>query len=104
MQTNSEKRNLFALTLTYIKPLTEIDRLLDGHRLYLKRYYEQGVFLVSGAQEPRVGGFILARAASKAQVERLIQDDPFLSEGAAQYTIVEFRPGSFAPGLEQFLR
>ncbi len=104
MQTPSEKRNLFALTLTYIKPLTEIDRLRDGHRAYLTRYYDQGVFLVSGAQEPRKGGFILARAGNKAELERLIQDDPFLSEGAAQYTIVEFRPTTFAPGLENLLK
>jgi len=57
----SEDRSLFALILTYIKPLEEVDRLGEAHRAYLNRYYEQGNFLTSGAQKPRVGGFILAR-------------------------------------------
>jgi uncharacterized protein YciI len=103
MSANPEKRSLFALILTYIKPLEEVDRLIDPHRAYLRHYYEQGNFLVSGAQKPRTGGFILARADSKAQIESIIANDPFLSEGVARYDIVEFQSSSFAPGFEQFL-
>jgi uncharacterized protein YciI len=103
MPANPEKRSLFALILTYIKPMEEVDRLIEPHRAYLKRYYEQGNFLVSGAQIPRTGGFILARAESKAQIETIIASDPFLSEGVARYDIIEFQTSSFASGFEQFL-
>jgi uncharacterized protein YciI len=103
MPANPEKSSLFALTLTYIKPLEEVDRLIEPHRAYLRHHYELGNFLVSGAQKPRTGGFILARADSKAQIESIIANDPFLSEGVARYDIVEFQPSSFAPGLEQLL-
>lgn len=101
MPANPENRSLFALILTYIKPLEEVDRLIEPHRAYLRHYYEQGNFLVSGAQKPRTGGFILSRAESKAQIESIIANDPFLSEGVARYDIVEFQPSSIAPGLEQ---
>jgi|SRR6266700_5015708 uncharacterized protein YciI len=103
MPASQEKRSLFALILTYIKPLEEVDRLVEAHRVYLRRYYEQGNFLTSGAQKPRTGGFILARAESKAQIENIIANDPFLSDGVAHYDIVEFLPSSFAPGFEQLL-
>lgn len=103
MQAEAAERSLFILILTYVKPLTEVDRLLEAHRSYLMRYYEQGDFLLSGAQKPRVGGVILARAENRTQIENIVQNDPFLREGVAQYNIVECLPSRVAAGLEQML-
>jgi uncharacterized protein YciI len=103
MQADATQRSLFILTLTYIKPLTEVERLLEAHRSYLMRNYERGIFLMSGAQKPRVGGFILARAESREQIANLIQDDPFLKEDVARYEIMECLPSRFAAGLEHIL-
>lgn len=103
MQTDAIQRSLFVLTLTYIKPLSEVERLLEAHRSYLTRNYEQGIFLMSGPQNPRVGGFILAKAENRMQIEDIIQNDPFLQEGVAQYEIMECLPSRFAAGLEHIL-
>ncbi|WP_319582317.1 YciI family protein [uncultured Pseudodesulfovibrio sp.] len=93
---------MFILHLTYVKPLSEIDRLIPPHVEYLKKNYAAGTFLFSGRREPRTGGVIIARAGSRAEVEALIQEDPFLIEGVAEYEIVEFLPSMAAPDLDGY--
>ncbi|MCJ2165654.1 MULTISPECIES: YciI family protein [unclassified Pseudodesulfovibrio] len=93
---------MFILNLTYVKPLSEIDRLIPAHITYLKEHYASGQFLFSGRREPRTGGVIVARAGSLAEVQGIIAEDPFLREGVAEYDIVEFLPSMTAPDLAGF--
>jgi uncharacterized protein YciI len=92
----------FILLVTYTVPLPQIDELLDEHRAWLDQHFADGVFLVSGPQVPRVGGAILATAASRHQVEGLVAADPLVLAGAATYQLVEFTPtrGPYAPSVE----
>lgn len=83
---------MFVVLLNYTKPLSEIDRFVSEHREFLSRYYASGHFLLSGRKEPRDGGVILAKADSRAEIERLLRDDPFHREQLAEYDIVEFIP------------
>jgi uncharacterized protein YciI len=87
---------MFLLVLTYVRPLEEVDRLVDGHMAFLKRNYAAGRFIVSGRREPRTGGVILARGASTAEIEGVIAEDPFAQEGVARYEVIEFLPGTWA--------
>ena len=93
---------MFILLLTYVKPLSEIDRLIPPHVEYLKKNYDAGKFLFSGRRVPRTGGVIIARADSRAEVEAIITEDPFLIEGVAEYEIVEFVPSMTAPELDGY--
>jgi uncharacterized protein YciI len=86
-----------------VRPLEEVDRLIDGHKAYLERNYAAGRFIVSGRREPRTGGVILARAASTADIEAVIAEDPFSQEGVAEYQVVEFLPGTWADGFAGFV-
>lgn len=94
---------MFVILLHYVKPLAEVDRLVQEHRAFLERHYAAGHFLVSGRKEPRTGGVILANAASRAQVERMVEEDPFKREGVAEYEIVEFVPTMAGPALAGLL-
>lgn len=90
---------MFVILLNYIKPLSEVDRFVDEHRDYLASHYASGHFLLSGRQEPRTGGVILATAQSRAEVERIVLNDPFHREHLADYDIVEFVPSMAATQL-----
>ena len=90
---------MFVILLNYEKPLTEVDRFVAEHRAYLERHYEAGHFLLSGRQEPRTGGVILAQASTRAEVEQIVQGDPFHREGIASYQIIEFLPSMAAQAL-----
>lgn len=83
---------MFIISLTYIKPLEEVDKLLEEHVEYLKEQYRLGNFLASGRKVPRDGGIILARAVSREEIETFISLDPFYRHEVASYEITEFTP------------
>ncbi len=83
---------MFLILLNYKKPLSDVDRFVPEHRAFLERHYTAGRFVLSGRKEPRTGGVILATAASRADVEATVRDDPFHREGLADYEIIEFLP------------
>ena len=86
---------MFIAILTYKKPLEEVDRFLQAHREYLAEHYDAGDFIASGPQTPRVGGVILMKAESRAEIDSIIEQDPFNINGIADYRIVEFTPTMF---------
>ncbi|ADR35402.1 YCII-related protein (plasmid) [Sulfuricurvum kujiense DSM 16994] len=83
---------MFIVSLTYIKPLEEVDALLDEHVAYLKEQYALGNFVASGRKVPRTGGVILARSVSREEIETIITLDPFYRHHVAEYEISEFSP------------
>ena len=87
---------MFIVLLNYIKPLSEVDRFVAEHREFLERYYASGHFLLSGRKEPRTGGVILSKAETRAEIERIVLDDPFNREKIAEYEIIEFLPSMTA--------
>jgi len=90
---------MFIVDLHYIQELSAVDHWVAEHRAFLEKYYASGQFLMSGRKVPRTGGIILVRASSLAQVEAIIQEDPFHREGIARYTITEFVPSMTADTL-----
>lgn len=81
---------MFIISLTYIKPLSEVEQHFDDHMAYVKTYYQQGVFLASGKKVPRTGGVILAKANSLAEIEQIVALDPFCQAGLVDVQITEF--------------
>jgi uncharacterized protein YciI len=93
---------MFIITLTYLKPADQIDTLLGAHRAFLREQYANGTFLMSGRLVPRTGGVILATADSRADIEAVIELDPFNEAGMASYQITEFVPTMTADALSAF--
>jgi uncharacterized protein YciI len=93
---------MFVVSLTYTAPLARIDAFLEAHRAFLAEQYARGLFLMSGRKEPRDGGIIIAHAASRAELESVLRDDPFQQGGVARYDITEFVPTMTAEALAAF--
>lgn len=94
---------MFLIILTY-KNIDLINEQLMAHREYLDRYYADGNFLCSGAQKPRTGGVIVCQAKDRADVERIVSEDPFYIHQAADYSIVEFEATKSTPALGEWLK
>jgi uncharacterized protein YciI len=94
---------MFVVTLTYVADLSEIDAAMPRHMAYLRRQYEDGVFVVSGRQVPRAGGVIVATGVTREELERRVALDPFVSDGLAEASIVEFNASQTAPRLRGLL-
>ncbi|MEB3767202.1 YciI family protein [Acinetobacter sp. MD2] len=83
---------MIIVTLTYKKPLTEIDAQLNAHLAFLDAYYAQKKFLASGRRENRVGGVILVLSNSIQEAEAIMKNDPFYVHDLADYDFMRFEP------------
>lgn len=89
---------LYLILLDYVAPMAEVDRHLDDHRRFLEAHYAAGHFLLSGRKQPRTGGVILARAASREEAMRWITEDPFHRAGVARYELIGWAPSMASEG------
>lgn len=94
---------MFLLISRYVKPLDEADRWLPEHRAFLDRHYAANTFVVSGRFEPRTGGVIVTADLDRATLDRILEEDPFLREGIAEYEIQEFIPTKMHEVLKPLL-
>ena len=83
---------MFIFSLTYIKPIFEVESFLPAHVRFLDEHYKKNLFLCSGRKIPRTGGIILCTASDRNEAEKIIEKDPFYKEGIAKYEIIEFIP------------
>lgn len=93
---------MFIVSLEYIKELSEVDRHMDAHVIYLQKFYMQKIFLFSGRKVPRTGGVIMANCANRQQLQKIIEQDPFHRAAVARYQITEMIPTMTAGNLEMF--
>ncbi|QES47329.1 hypothetical protein DEJ50_05295 [Streptomyces venezuelae] len=81
---------MFVMELTYTAPVEAVDDEMDAHIAWLNGYYAAGIFLASGRKVPRDGGIILAGGVSRAEIEKIAAEDPFVEAGVCAYRITEF--------------
>lgn len=95
---------MFVVLYAYSKPLEEVDALRGAHLAFLDKQYAAGRFVVSGRQNPPVGGVLISHLDSREELEQIVRQDPYISNGAATYQIIEFSPAKYAAGFEPFLK
>jgi len=91
---------MYAIILRYKAPMAEVDKHVEAHRGWLREHYAAGQFLISGAQRPRVGGFILAAAMERTTLDGILAGDPLKRSDVADYEVIEFAATRTASQLE----
>jgi uncharacterized protein YciI len=92
---------MYVIELIYKADLADIDANMGAHVSFLKKYYASGHFLVSDRKIPRDGGIILAVGKSRAQIQAIVEEDPFYERGLADFRIIEFRASQRADDIQQ---
>lgn len=90
---------MFIVSLHYIVDLPTVDSHMDAHVAWLKAGLADGWLLVAGRKVPREGGILIAQG-EKADIAAKVATDPFVLNGVAEITLIEFNPSFVAPGLE----
>jgi uncharacterized protein YciI len=90
---------MFVIELIYKADLSEIDAHMSAHVAFLKKHYDAGTFLISGRKIPRDGGIILATGKTRAEIEALIDEDPFKKHDLADFRVIEFRASQRAKDI-----
>ncbi len=91
---------MFIVTLTYLKPVQDVDALMAGHIAWLDEGYASGLFVASGRRVPRTGGVILARSGDEAALRAFLARNPFAVHEAARLDVVEFVASRALPELD----
>ncbi|MCE8025727.1 YciI family protein [Billgrantia aerodenitrificans] len=78
--------------LRFASNKSEAGRFMEGHKQWLERGFDEGVFLVSGSIKPQLGGAILAHNASLDELQQRVSEDPFVAEGIVSAEIIEVAP------------
>ena len=66
---------------------------MDGHKAWIKRGFDDGIFLLSGSIQPSSGGAVLAHNTSLSDLQSRVNDDPFVAENVVSAEILEITPG-----------
>jgi len=83
---------MFIVLLRFSASRERAGELMDGHNAWLKRGFDDGVFLLAGSLQPGPGGMVLAQDESRAALEARVGDDPFVAEDVVEAEIVEIAP------------
>lgn len=67
-------------------------QFMEGHKAWLQRGFDDGVFLLAGSLQPNLGGGIVAHDTSLEALQSRVDDDPFVAEGVVSAEIVEMTP------------
>ena len=93
----------FILEGEYLVPFEELAALVPQHRQFLQKGYDSGHFLCSGPQIPARGGFLIARAESRAALDVLLAEEPFTKAKKMRFArITEFNPVQHQPALKEW--
>ncbi len=66
--------------------------LMAGHKAWIDRGFDDGVFLLVGSLRPAGGGAVLAHATTRDELAAFVASDPLVAEGVATAHIVEVAP------------
>jgi len=72
---------------------SQAGQFMEGHKAWVKRGFDDGVFLLAGSLEPDLGGGILAHNTSSADLQRRVNEDPFVARDVVKAEIHELDPG-----------
>ena len=83
---------MFIVLLKFADNKGQAGRFMEGHQAWIKRGFDDGVFLLVGSLQPNLGGGILAHNASLADLQSRVNADPFVAENVVRAEILEITP------------
>ena len=82
----------FIVEITYKVSFDDLQSTMPVHRAYLDEGYAKGLLLMSGPQEPKTGGIVVAHANDEKEIKDYFAKDPYFIQNLAKYRFIEFTP------------
>jgi uncharacterized protein YciI len=83
---------MFIVLLKFSTNKDQASQFMDGHRDWLKRGFDDGVFMLAGTLQPKLGGGILAHNTTLSDLQNRVNDDPFVAQDIVGAEIIEMEP------------
>ena len=94
---------MFVVFLRFAENKAKASELMDDHNAWIKRGFDDEVFLLVGSLQPGQGGAIVAQASSLEDLDSRGNEDPFVEHGVVTAEIHEISPARADPRLEFLL-
>ncbi len=93
---------MFIVLLKFSDNKGQASQFMEGHKEWIKRGFDDGVFALVGSLQPNLGGGIVAYNTSLPDLQTRVNDDPFVVENVVSAEILDITPSKSDERL-QFL-
>lgn len=94
---------MFIVQLKFSRNKANADKFMEGHKEWIKRGFDDGVFLLVGTLQPNLGGGIVVHETSLPDLQSRVNQDPFVEEEIVSAEIIEITPSRTDERLEFLL-
>ncbi len=83
---------MFIVLLRFADNKGKASQFIKGHNEWIKRGFDDGVFLLVGSLQPNLGGAIAAHNTSLSDLQARVNTDPFVAEKVVKAEFLEITP------------
>lgn len=83
---------MFIVLLRFSGNKGQAGQFMDGHNQWIKQGFSDDVFLLVGSLQPDLGGAIVAHNTSLSDLQRRVNNDPFVAEDVVTAEVFEITP------------
>jgi len=83
---------MFIVLLEFSENKDQVSRFMEGHKQWIKRGFDDGIFLLAGGLQPNMGGGIVAHNTTLPDLQSRVNKDPFVVENVVSAEILEITP------------
>lgn len=83
---------MFVVLLRFSANKGNAGQLMESHNAWLRRGFDEDVFLLAGSLQPKLGGGILAHNTTFAALQDRVNADPFVAQDIVSAEILEISP------------
>lgn len=83
---------MFIVLLKFSSNKSQAGQFMEGHKEWIERGIEEGIFVLVGSLQPNLGGGIVAHNTSLPDLQSRVNDDPFVAENVVSAEILEITP------------
>ncbi len=94
---------MFVVMLKFSGNTAQAAKFMDGHKAWVKRGFDDGIFLLTGSLASNRGGAVVAHNTSLAELQGRVREDPFVAENVVTAEFLEIIPSNADSRLEFLL-
>ena len=94
---------MFIVLLKFSDNKEQAGQFMEGHNEWVKRGFDDDVFLLTGSLQPKLGGGVVAHNTTLEELQNRVNSDPFVTGNVVSVEILEITPSKSDERL-RFLR
>ena len=83
---------MFIVLLKFSGNKGQAGQFMEGHNEWIRRGFDDGVFLLAGSLQPNLGGGIVAHNTTLSDLQSRVNEDPCVAEDVVSAEILEITP------------